>query len=70
MKSIKVSHKVKTARQIALRFLFLISLFLSACGFALLAALYARALIMLSLTQLGENAGLCARTLESLKSAL
>ena len=47
-------HKNRKAN--ALRFCFLISLFLCARGFTLLAALYARAFIMLSLTQLGENA--------------
>ena len=48
--------KNKNCKAICLAVFILISLFLCACGFALLAALYARAFIMLSLTQLGENA--------------
>ena len=44
--------------------------FILACGLGLLAALHAGALVILLLSQVSQNAGLCTAALESLKSVV
>ena len=47
-----------------------VHLLLSSCSFTLLAALYAGAFIVFTLTELGEHTRLCAGTLEASQCAV